>query len=322
MHSRIPDALFPTDRPYYGLGDFYKSRFGERVQKIPVTLADDCPNRRGLKGMQVCVFCDEWGSAAYPKQRELDLSEQIRLKIRDLGNKYDCAAFIIYFQAYTNTFLAVPRLRAAFETAIATRGVKGIAIGTRPDCLSKAVLDLWSSIADRAFVSVELGIQSLFDAQLEFLRRGHSAQACTEAIERIKAHDPRLDLCVHLMFGLPGETDDQIIETARRLSQLPIDHVKLHNLHVLRNTPLEAMYQDGSFTPIELDAYADRVALFLQHLSPRISIHRLNALCSRWDELIAPQWTRYKLSTTHFIVERMRSKNAWQGQFASLTSQV
>src|SRR5690606_11212174 len=147
--------------------------------------------------------------------------------------------------------------------------------GTRPDCLSKALFTTWNEYAEKTSVFVELGVQTLFNDQLEFLRRGHSREQSIEAIHKLASECSNVNLGVHLMFGMPNETDDQIIETARILSALPIQNVKLHNLHVLTNTPLADLYNAGQFTPIDFKTYAHRVTLFLQHLSPRIAVHRL-----------------------------------------------
>jgi uncharacterized protein len=298
---------------YYSISEFYKKRFGEKTVKIPVTVADDCPNRRGLKGMQTCVFCDVWGSAAYAEQQDQSLKAQIEKHLAAIGSRHNARSFLIYFQAYTSTFLGVAKLRNHFEEALAVPGVKGFVIGTRPDCLSKAVLDLWSEYSARCFVSVELGVQSFYNQHLQFLRRGHSAETSIAAIGKIKSVTP-VDLGIHLIFGLPGETREQIVKTAELVSKLPVDNVKLHNLHVLKNTPLEEIYNKGQFTPLSLEDYAERIGLFLQHLDPRIAVHRLAALSSRWDELVAPEWTKYHLKTYQFMNDYFSSRQLEQGQ--------
>jgi len=300
--------------PFNSISNFYKSKFGQKILKVPVSIATDCPNRQGLKNMQTCIFCDEWGSSAYPDQRVQELSAQIQSYKTTLGARYRSQAFFAYFQAYTSTFLGLTKLRKSFETALSFSEVQGLVIGTRPDCVSAAVLDLWQEYHQKKFVSVELGVQSFFDDQLLFLKRGHSAKTSIETIERIR-RQTSVDLGIHLMFGLPNETDAHIVETARIVSNLGVDHVKLHNLHVLKNTPLEDLYLRGSFMPIEFEEYSRRVILFLQHLSPDIYIQRLGAVASRWDELVAPSWTRYKMRTYQFIIDQMNDQGAVQGQY-------
>ena len=301
--------------PYYPISKYYATRFGEKVYKIPVTVADDCPNRRGLRGMQTCVFCDEWGSAANKDSRKFDLRTQIEQIKAQLEKKYHARKFLVYFQAYTNTFLKLQVIRDYYETALSYPDVVGLVIGTRPDCLSKAVFETWNSFADRTPVFVEFGVQTFNDEQLDFLRRGHTAKQSIDAILTTK-REANVNIGIHLMFGLPGETDEQMIETAKLCAELPIDNVKLHNLHVLKNTPLAEMYARGEFKPADFETYSRRVRIFLQHLPARIAVHRLGAVASRWDELIAPEWTRYKMQTFQEIVAEMRTFGAFQGQFS------
>jgi radical SAM protein (TIGR01212 family) len=299
--------------PYYPISQFYSHRFGGKVYKIPVSVVDNCPNRMGLKGMETCVFCDIWGSAAKSESFSMSLDEQISKYHCAIEKKYKANHFLVYFQAYTNTFTKINVLRENFNQALRYDFVKGLVIGTRPDCLSPAVLQLWTEFHQRSFVAVELGVQSFFDDHLKFLRRGHTRAQTLDAIHKIAQNTP-VDLGIHLMFGNPGETDEHIIETAEIINHLPITNVKLHNLHVLKHTPLEEMYARGEFTPIEREPYAQRVKLFLKHLSPRVAIHRLAALSSRWDELIAPQWTRDKMGTHQFIIDTIRSDFSYQSQ--------
>ena len=189
----------------------------------------------------------------------------------------------------------------------------GFVVGTRPDCLSPAVFKLWQAYHERSFVAVEIGVQSFFDKDLEFLRRGHSAKDSISAIHKI-AQETNVDLGIHLIFGLPGETSDQILQTAEIVNGLPISNVKLHNLHVLTQTPLEKLYRDGNFKPVEFEDYANRVRLFLEHLRPGIAIQRLSAFAPRWDELVAPAWTGDKMRSQQGIIDHLRSHSAYQSR--------
>lgn len=303
----------PQGLPYITISEHYQRRFGGKIYKIPVSVVDDCPNRRGLKGMQTCVFCDPWGSAARVETLTLPLREQI-VKVRDLiAKKFKPQGYLVYFQAYTNTFTKVSALRANFETAMSFPEVRGLVVGTRPDCLSPAVFELWQEFHDKGFVAVEIGVQSFFDDQLQFLRRGHSGQDSIKALHKI-AEKTSVDLGIHLMFGQPGETDEQMIETAKICNDLPITNVKLHNLHVLKSTPLEEEFHAGRFSPIELETYARRVRIFLEHLSPRLAVHRLAAVSSRHEELIAPRWTSDKMGTHQRLIDELRRSQTWQSK--------
>ncbi len=301
------------DKPYFPVSLFYQNRFGGKVYKIPVSFADDCPNRRGLKGMTTCIFCDEWGSAAYKETREHDILTQIELNKERIRARYRGNKFLIYFQAYTTTFTHLARLQAALDLVLGLEGVEGVVIGTRPDCLSKSMLNLWRTIHEQKFVSVELGIQSLNDRHLDFMRRGHTAKQSIEAIRRIH-EESGVDLGVHLLFGSPGETNIEVALTARTLSALPINNVKLHNLHVLKNTPLEELYRKGAYQPIELADYAERVGVFLQDLRPDIYLHRLGAYAQNWDELVAPHWANDKMYIMQYITDYLLARGIYQGQ--------
>ncbi len=299
--------------PYRPISEFYIEHFGGKVYKIPVTVVDDCPNRRGLKGMQTCVFCDVWGSAAKSESATMGLREQIEKYQKSIAAKYNSKNFLVYFQAYTNTFTKIDALKANFETALSYDFVKGLVVGTRPDCLSPAVFKLWNEYNERSYVAVEMGVQSFDNKQLEFMRRGHTAEDSIKAIHKI-AKETTVDLGIHLMFGQPGETDEQIIETAKICNDLPIKDVKLHNLHVLKETPLEGIFHAGEFTPIEREPYAERVRLLIEHLSPRIYVHRLAAFASRWEELVAPKWTSDKMGTHQYMIDYLRSHHSFQGK--------
>ena len=306
---------FHGERQLYSpISLFYQAKFGEKVWKISVSTAETCPNREGLRGMKTCNFCDVWGSAAYPEIRERALSEQIE-KTRDtMRANYKANKFLVYFQAYTNTFSKTQKLRDQFSVAFSYEDVVGAVVGTRPDCLSEAVFDLWNEWAEKKFIAVEMGVQSFDEQQLVWMRRGHTAEKSIQAIHKIKEKCPRVDLGIHLMFGLPGETDADIIDAARITNSLPIDNVKLHNLHVLTNTPLAEDFARGEFTPIDQATYAHRVILFLQHLKPEIAVHRLSALASRTDELVAPAWTGKKMEIYQNIIDLMKAQGAYQGQ--------
>ncbi len=304
---------FLHSKRYRPLSQHYRERFGTKVFKVNVSVAETCPNREGLGGMRVCVFCDEWGSAAYHQHRNLPLREQIRVNREAIRRRYRAEYFLVYFQAYTNTFGRIRTLQQLHEEALAEEDVVGVVVGTRPDCLPRAVLRTMEAFARERYLSVELGVQTLDDAQLKFLSRGHDRACSLAAIRKLKALSA-VNVCVHLMFGLPGETDGQLRETAALLSELEVDGVKLHNLHVLRNTPLEQLYRQGEFEPVGLEEYARKLAVFLEHLAPGIAVHRLAAVASRWDELVAPKWTREKMRPTQFIEDHLKAANTWQGR--------
>ena len=281
--------------------------------KIPVSIAENCPNRAGIKGMKTCIFCDDHGSFAYPDSQGTELRGQIESHREKVSQRFNAKAFLVYFQAYTTTFSSLNKLKEGFDIALSYPDVAGLVVGTRPDCLSEAVLRTWKEYAQKTFLGIELGIQSFDDEQLLWMRRGHTASQAIKGIERIH-NETGVDVGVHLIFGWPTENDKQIIETAKLCNSLPITNVKLHNLHVLKGTPLADMYHAGEFAPVDFDTYAHRVGLFLDHLSPKIAVHRLAALSSRWDELIAPDWNRHKMRIYQGVIDYLNNHGHMQGR--------
>jgi radical SAM protein (TIGR01212 family) len=304
--------------PYHSISEHFKRIFNEKVYKIPVSVVDDCPNRMGLKGMKTCSFCDVWGSAANEDSFQMSLDEQITKYHELIAKKYNCKKFLVYFQAYTNTFTKIPVLRSNFDTALKHPFVGGFVLGTRPDCISESVLQLWQDYCQKSFVAIELGVQSFFEDHLVFMQRGHTAKESLNAIKKISDRTS-VDLGIHLIFGSPNESLQQIKESALICNDLPITNVKLHNLHVLKNTALEIWFSEGKFTPLEFEDYREKVETFLSYLHPRIAVHRLAAYSSRWDELIAPKWTADKMGPHQKIIDHMRAEKIYQG--CNLTAQ-
>lgn len=306
--------------PYNPISTYYKKRFGQKVFKVPVSIAEDCPNRAGIKGMKTCIFCDEHGSFAYPKSQKEQLIKQIHLHRAKVAERFNSQKFVVYFQAYTSTFTQLQKIKDAFEVAMSEPDMVGIVVGTRPDCLSDGLLDLWKETSEKTFLSIEIGVQSFDNKQLEWMRRGHTAEQSIKGLQRIRERCPKADLGIHLMFGWPGETVADVQASARLCNQLPINNVKLHNLHVLKNTPLEEMFFKNEFTPVEFDEYCSLVGAYLAELSPEIYLHRLVALASRWDELIAPDWTRYKMTTYQNMINYLNQNKIYQGQQFQVSS--
>lgn len=307
---------FAQGLPFNPISQHYKDLFGEKVYKIPVAVAETCPNREGLKGMETCLFCDVWGSAARSEAFDLELSEQIQKYKSHIQQKFKAQAFLVYFQAYTNTFLKLQSLRSNFDLALKDPDIRGFIVGTRPDCLSHAVLELWNEYQKKSFVGVEIGVQSFFDDSLEFMKRGHTRSQSLKALQTI-ADKTKVDLGIHLMLGWPQDTPERMIETAQICNDLPITNVKLHNVHVLKDTGLEKLFHQGQFTPYEIDQYGELMQVFLEHLHPRLHVHRLSAYASRWDELVAPAWTKNKMGSHQYLVDFLKDRHSYQGLHCS-----
>jgi radical SAM protein (TIGR01212 family) len=305
--------------PYHPISLFYKEKFGQKVYKVPVATAETCPNREGLRGMQTCNFCDVWGSSAFEEYQPLPLKDQIELGMVRVKKRVNAGKFLVYFQAYTTTFGRVSKLRESFELATSYPEVVGIVVGTRPDCISDGLFELWNEYNQKVFLSVEFGVQSFNEHSLVWMRRGHTAKKSVEAILRTRQNCATLDLGIHLMFGLPNESDHDIILSAKTCNSLPIDNVKLHNLHVLKNTPLADDFAKGEFVPVTLEEYTRKVTLFLEHLDPRISVHRLAAVSSRPDELVAPAWVGKRMDSYQYVLDVMNAAHTFQGRLCAPT---
>ena len=301
-----------TDRRYFSIGDYFRKRFGEKVYKISVSVAETCPNRTGPDGKPTCTFCDEWGSASYFANPDAELEQQIRTARERISRRFRAERFLVYFQAYTNTFERVTRLEHRFAIALAQDKITGLVLGTRPDCIPARLLPVLRETHERAYVMVELGAQTFFEDQLTFLGRAHTVAKTYRAIEKLHG-ETGVDIGIHLMFGLPGETEDHMKRTAEIINKLPISNVKLHNLHVLEKTELARQYRAGAFQPLDLETYARRVIVFLRHLSPEIAVQRLAASANRWSELIAPDYTRFRMMPTQFICDKMTEADCFQG---------
>ncbi len=300
-------------KPYYPISRYYQNKFNEKVYKVSVSVAGGCPNRIESQPERMCIFCDEWGSAAYHLERNKSLQHQIALNKEKIRHRYRAHKFLVYFQSYTNTFGKIYELEKRFNEALEQEDVVGLVLGTRPDCLPQRLLKIIDNLSQQTLIQIELGVQSFENHQLQFLRRGHNAQCSLDAIAKIKNHT-QADVGIHLMFGLPHESTQSIIQTAQITNCARVDNVKLHNLHVLTKTPLAELYQQGLFAPDSLSGYSDKVILFLQHLHPSIAIHRLTAVANRWDELLAPEWAKEKRRPAQFIEDKMMKQNLFQGQ--------
>jgi len=303
-----------SGKPYFPISSYYKKKFGEKVYKITVGTAEICPNRKGDDENRICIFCDETGSAAFHLKEKKELRQQIIENREWLNKRFKVNRFLVYFQPYTSTMEQMGKLEQNLNLALEEDKVCGLVLGTRPDCLPKKIFKLFRNVQERTDLSVELGVQSFSEEDMLFLKRGHTTQQSMDAIQSL--HEiSGITVGIHLMFGLPEERDSKLVEMAQLINTLPVSNVKLHNLHVLANTPLEALYRKQEFAPVELEAYAKKVALFLEHLSPKIAVQRLAATANRWEHLVAPEWTKERMRPTQVIINHMQSESRYQGKF-------
>lgn len=287
-----------------------KHRFGGRVHKISVDAGFGCPNRRGGRAEGGCIFCDTDGSAAVGIARGVPISAQIEQAKALMQRKYRAKWFIAYFQPFSNTFAPVATLRASYDEALALDKMVGLAVGTRPDCLPEPVLDLLADYHRRTYLWLELGLQSCHDTTLLRLQRGHDYACFLDAYRRAK--DRGLRVCVHVILGLPGESREDILATARELARLQVDGIKLHLLHVLRGTPLGDAYLKGEVTMLTQQDYVELVVDVIEELPPQTLIQRLTGDGPR-ERLLAPVWSINKWEVLNAIDREWTKRGTRQG---------
>lgn len=284
-------------------GQWLLRRYGERVHKIAVDAAFTCPNRDGAKGRGGCTFCNNV-SFSPNGRRPPPVAEQIEAGRRVIRKRTRAMKYLVYFQAYTNTYADLPTLKALYDAALAEPDVIGLSVGTRPDCVSPAVLDLLAAYRQQGHeVWLELGLQSAFDETLERVNRGHSfadyRQACLAARRR------GLPLCTHLIVGLPGEHRRHALETLDRVLDLGTEGLKLHPLHVVKGTALANEWRSGGYQPLSLDEYVSIAADLVERCPPELVFHRLTGTAPR-DILLAPSWCAEKWRVLNAIERELR----------------
>lgn len=303
--------LMWEDKPYRSLNYHWKQRYGEKIYKVSLNGGMTCPNRDGTLGNRGCIFCSAGGSGDFAADRRLSITEQIESQKEKLRGKFPARHFIAYFQAYTNTYAPVEYLRQIFTEAISHPDIVGLSIGTRPDCLPEEVLDLLFELNLQKPVTVELGLQTIHPDTARFIRRGYELSCFESAVKALRAR--KLEVVVHTILGLPGETHEDILETIHYLNHQDIQGIKLQLLHVLRGTDLADYYENPGFPVFTEEAYIDLVITCLEHLSPEITVHRLTGDGPK-ALLIAPLWSSRKKSVLNEIHRQLKLRNTWQGR--------
>ena len=305
-------ALASAGQRYVRFADHLRHTFDCRVHKVSLDVGFTCPNRDGTVAVGGCIYCNN--TSFSPGNRRLSVRAQLEQGKRFLRQRYGAQKFIAYFQAYTNTYGDIHRLRDLYDTALAGEDIVGLAIGTRPDCVPEAVLDLLADYASRTYLWLELGLESGHDQTLAFLNRGHTVAAFDDAVRR--ARQRQLQLCAHVILGLPGESAADVLATARYLAALRLDAVKLHHLHVVRQTVLEKLYHRGEVPLLSLDDYASLVVDCLEVLPPDTIIMRLMGDAPR-DMLVAPTWSLDKRVALRRIEQELERRETYQGKYSN-----
>lgn len=301
-----------TNKRYYTYDYYLKQTFGGKCAKIPLDAGLTCPNIDGRCGRGGCIYCSGRGSGDFAASPTLSIEEQYRRTRAQLSRKWSVERCIPYFQAHTNTYADINRLHSLFDTALTLPGAVGLNIATRADCLPSNVVEYLSELSEKTVLTVELGLQSAHDTTAELINRGHSWKQFCDGYEALKKANKNIQICVHLIFGLPGETMEDMLETVRRVAALHPHQVKIHLLHVLRGTVLGAMYERGEYTPMERDAYVETVVRALTLLPPDTVIGRLTG-DGMSDALLAPDWSRRKVSVINDIDKCLYERDLYQG---------
>jgi len=290
--------------------------FGCKIYKITLDAGFNCPNRDGTISKGGCIFCDEGGSFSRVHSNLLSLEEQIQTGISHSKIRYKAKKFISYFQAFTNTYASLDVLRDVYSRSLNHKDIIGLSIGTRPDCIDSEKIDLLSSYAEKHYVWVEYGLQSIHDKTLKLINRGHTSEDFIKAVKLTQNRG--INICAHVIIGLPGETKEDILQTAKALADLGINGIKMHVLCALKGTELENMYYKEEFKPLAVENFVEFVCDFLEILSPDITIHRL-AGSGLNEILVAPIWLTERFKVLTRIDRELEKRDSWQGKFYKQT---
>ena len=308
-----PFPYADTNKRYHTYDYWLKSTFGGKCAKIPLDAGFTCPNMDGTCGVGGCIYCSGRGSGDFAESSVVPLREQYDRQREFLAKKWPTERCIPYFQARTNTYASVERLRYVFEEALTWPGVVGMNIATRADCLPDEVVALLRELSEETVLTVELGLQTAHDTTAALINRGHTYADFVEGYNRLREGAPRALVCVHLIFGLPGEGEADMLETVRRVAALRPDQVKIHLLHVLRGTVLGDMYGAEKYIPMDMEAYVSVVVRALELLPPETVIARLTGDGAA-EDLLAPLWSRRKREVLNRIDQLLAAADTWQGR--------
>ena len=313
QRSENPYEFTDSNKRYYTYDYYLRQTFGGKCAKIPIDAGFSCPNIDGRCGVGGCIYCSSRGSGDFAESALLSISEQYELTRKKLSSKWSVERCIPYFQAHTNTYAPTEVLRERFEEALALDGVVGLNIATRADCLEDGTVEYLADIAERTVLTVELGLQTSDDATAEFINRGHSFADFCAGYEKLRRASDKINICVHMIFGLPGEDREKMMRTVRDVAALHPNQVKIHLLHVLRGTPLAELYLGGKYTPLEKEEYVRLVADAIELLPPDTVVARLTG-DGMADELLAPDWSRRKVSVINDIDKLLYERGSFQGK--------
>lgn len=301
------------ERPYYTINDYYLERFGHKVYKIALNGDFTCPNRDGTLSINGCIYCSESGSSEFGGEKSTPLPKQFEEVKKRMTKKWISGKYIAYFQANTNTYGPIEKLKTLFEEAIdLDPDIIGLSIATRPDCLPDEVVEYLSELNKRTFLMVELGLQTIHESTSKLINRGHDMHCFEDALKKLRSQD--IHVVAHIINGLPGESEAMMMETLIKLNTMDIQGLKIHMLYILKNTALERFFQNTHFHVLSLEEYTTIVANQIELLRPDIVLHRLTGDAKK-EDLIAPLWSLKKFVVTNEIDKLLRKRHTYQGVF-------
>ena len=299
-----------SNKRYYTLDYFYKHKFNSKVAKISLNANFTCPNKDGTKGIGGCIYCSKLGSGDYAGNVKDDIVKQFNDIKKVMDNKWKDTLYIGYFQANSNTYASVDRLKEVYEPILKQDKVIGLAIATRCDCLNDDVLEYLEELNKRTYLVVELGLQTIHEETSKLINRCHSLEEFNDGVKKLR--DRNIDVVVHIINGLPNETEEMMLDTVRYLNKLDIQGIKIHMLHIIKDTKLAEIYKEHPFKMLTKDEYIDIVIKQLELLNENIVIHRLTGDPNP-SELIEPTWTIKKIDVLNGIDKEMAKRNTYQG---------
>jgi radical SAM protein (TIGR01212 family) len=296
---------------YNAYNGVLKDTFAARVYKVGLRMDFTCPNRDGKVAVGGCIYCNNASHTPQDYRPQASVTEQLERGAAALHKRHRAEKFIAYFQSYTNTYGDPSKLERLYREALEFPGVVGLSISTRPDCLPCEVLDLIADLSRHTYLWLELGLESMHDRTLQWVNRGHGLAHFIDAVTRCKRRGLRI--CAHVILGFPGETRDDMLATPNLLNRLGIDGVKLHNLHVIKSTVLEKLYQTGQIVMMSRSEYVRLAVDFLERLNPEMIVHRLTGETYR-AITIAPEWSVNKIAVHNAIYKEFEQRDTWQGR--------
>jgi len=312
IYARHSESITNMEKRYNLYHDFLKEKYGCRIHKVSLDMGFTCPNRDGTVAQGGCIYCNNDSFVPPYARSRYKMDFQIKHGIEYLKNRFKAEKFIIYFQAYTSTYGDAKELERMYREALKYDGVIGLAVGTRSDCMDEEKIEIFEKLAKEYYVSVEYGIESIYDKTLEFMNRGHDYQSVLDAIELTK--NKGIHIGTHIIVGMPTETEEEMLAMADEVSGLGIDTFKIHNLHIIKNTQLARMYRENPFNLFSYEEYLKFIVKFLERLSSDIMLERLFTDTPQ-DLLIAPNWQERHNEIIYGIKQELERQDTWQGKF-------